>query len=232
MRILALDTSTEACSVALKSGDEISERFEVMPRQHALKLLPMIETLLNESDLSITQLDYLTFACGPGSFTGIRIAAGVVQGLAYAADLPVVQVSTLAALAQGVVRKRTCTGVVPVLDAFMGEVYWAQFRATDGVVQRVEPDTLISPEQMAPKFLAVDEPGNWVGAGPGWRLRSKFSSEVQKFFQTIDEEFLPHAKDLLPLAASKFAQGGQVSAELALPTYLREKDAWQRQSPG
>ena len=124
MKILALDTSTEACSAALLIDTEIHQRYEVAPREHGALILPMIETLLSEAGCAPTQLDALAFGRGPGAFVGVRIATGVAQGIAFAADLPVIPVSSLAAMAQSVEHGN----VYSAIDARMNEVYWGAYR--------------------------------------------------------------------------------------------------------
>ena len=123
MKILAIESSSEAVSVALMVGDECLSRHEVAPRKHAELLLPFMEDLLKQADLSLGQLDALAFGCGPGAFTGIRIATGVIQGVAFAADLPVLPVSTLATIAQGVKREEGKDKVIAAIDARMEEIY-------------------------------------------------------------------------------------------------------------
>ncbi len=131
MKLLAIETAAEACSAALLIDGEISLRYEVQPRKHSELIMSMLNSLLQEADLSPARLDGLAFGCGPGSFTGVRIAAGVAQGVALGADLPVVRVSTLAALAQGYFRQSGHTSVLPAFDARMQEVYWGCYRLQD-----------------------------------------------------------------------------------------------------
>ena len=131
MKILAVETATEACSAALSVEGEIIERYTVSPREHSLLILPMLESLLAEAGLVLNQLDALAFGRGPGSFTGVRIAAGVIQGVAFGADLPVAPVSTLAAMAQDIFAKSRETAVFTALDARMGEVYWGVYQKSE-----------------------------------------------------------------------------------------------------
>ena len=139
MKILALDTSTEACSAALLIDSQISQRYEVAPREHGALILPMIERLLVDAGVVLSQLDALAFGRGPGAFVGVRIATGVAQGIAFAADLPVVPVSSLAALAQSVEH----ANVYSAIDARMDEVYWAAYRKNnEGVVELLGEETV------------------------------------------------------------------------------------------
>ena len=220
MKLLALDTATEACSAALLIDGTIRERYEVAPRGHARLLLPMLDDLLVEAGLKPAQLDAIAFGRGPGSFTGVRIAASVAQGIAFAADLPVLPVSTLAALARDALQRTTVTQVLAAIDARMGEIYWAAFaRDAHG-----EPQALTD-EQVAPATAVCVPAGTeWFGIGSGWAvyetaLRAHFGDTLSG----IDAAALPRAAQIAQLAAVDFAAGGAVPAELALPVYLRNQ---------
>lgn len=220
MKLLALDTATEACSAALLIDGEIHERFEIAPRAHARLLLPMLDGLLAEAGLKPAQLDAIAFGRGPGSFTGVRIAASVAQGIAFAADLPVLPVSTLAALARDALQRTAAARVFAAIDARMGEIYWAAY-ARD---MRNEPQALTE-EQVAPApAVCVPAGTDWFGIGTGWgeyehALRAHFASSLIG----IDVAALPHAAHIVHLAALDFAAGRAVSAEQALPVYLRNQ---------
>src|SRR5688500_5268359 len=146
--ILALDTSTEACSCALFINGVIAEDFEYCPRQHAQKILPMIHSLMAKHELGFAQMDAIAFGRGPGSFTGLRIAAGVTQGIAFAAELPVIPVSTLAAIAMDVQQSMPASYVLSCLDARIDEIYWGLFRFEDGLPVLLQQEFLCKPEQM------------------------------------------------------------------------------------
>ena len=227
MKLLALDTSTEACSAALLLDDEIHERFEISPGAHSRLILPMIEGLCAQIGVQLKDMDALVFGRGPGSFTGVRIAASVVQGLALGADLPVIPVSTLAALAQGAWQRHQWSRVLSALDARMGEVYWGAFeRDADGVMRAVQDECVIAPDQ-----VMLPETGEWHGAGPGWAayaavLRTRCGERIVD----SDGQLFPHAAYLLPIAAVEFQRGAMVTAEQALPVYLRDQVA-QRPRP-
>ncbi len=219
MRILALETATEACSAALYLDGETLERFEVAPRRHTQLVLPMVEELLAEAGLALRDLDALAFGRGPGAFTCLRIAAGVVQGLALGADLQVVPISTLAALALEVFYGSDAEYALVALDARMGEVYWGVYRR-DGT--RVGPEALVSPER-----LIVPESGCGFGIGSGWEvygevLRRRVGEER---LLEIWPERLPRASAVARLAAEMFARGEAVAPEQALPVYLRDRVA-------
>lgn len=222
MNILALDTSTEACSAALMVGDAIIEDFRIAPRQHTELVLSMMDNLLTEAGLARNQLDGLVFGRGPGAFTGVRIATGVAQGVAFALDIPVAPVSTLAALAQGALRESGRRKVLAVIDARMDEVYAAAYVESDsGLMQPVADECVC-----APGTLPVLEGEGWYGAGSGWQayadaLKSHLGSAVSQW----DGAALPHARDMLVLGAGVLHRGEGVDAARALPVYLRDNVA-------
>jgi tRNA threonylcarbamoyladenosine biosynthesis protein TsaB len=219
VKFLALDTATEACTAALYIDGAISSRHEIAPRRHAELILPMVDALLAEADVKLVNLDFLAFGRGPGAFTGVRIATGVIQGLAYAAGLPVVPVSTLAILAQGAAR--VSGNLVSAIDARMGEVYWGLFRVEQDMVMAVGAETVSSPEQ-----VRAPADRGWFGVGSGWKtypdeLRRALNGNVAG----QDGDALPHARDMIRLALHAHADGAAVAAEAALPVYLRNQVA-------
>ncbi len=222
MRLLAIDTSSEACSAALYLEGEVRLRWELAPRRHAELILPMMDALLAEAGLRLVDLDGLAFGRGPGAFTGVRIATGVVQGAAFGAGLPVVPVSTLAALAQRAVRERGAGRVLPALDARIDEVYWAGYRrGADGLVEPV-----LAEEVAPPGRVALPEDRGWWGVGSGWSaygpvLRERCGERIE----AVDGELLCSAQDVALLGARGLARGQAVSAEQALPVYLRDRVA-------
>ncbi len=224
MKILAIETATEACSAALAIDDTVIERHRIAPREHAALLLPMVEELLAEAGLALQQLDGLAFGCGPGSFTGVRIATSVAQGLAFGADLPVVPVSTLAALAQGAWREFGVPQVAAAIDARMQEIYCGLYRERDGLMEVAVADGLYAPE------AAPDLPdGQWFGVGSGWEA---YASALQQRYGnrlagTAPQRF-PHAQDVAVLAIPRCAAGETLAAEQALPVYLRDRVTHQR----
>lgn len=217
-RILAVETATDACSAALLLGGDTSERFEIAPRRHAALLLPFIESLLNEAGLGIAELDAVAFGRGPGSFTGLRIAAGMAQGLAFGADLPVVPVSTLAALAQGGVREHGAKGVLAALDARMHEVYFGAFRvAADGLVTAAGEEVVC-----APTAITVPDGDDWYTAGDGWQSYSEtMNARLSRPPAGALPDARPHAADVAKLAAALWQREGGIPAEQAAPVYLR-----------
>ena len=215
--ILALDTSTEACSAAIQCGDRTIERFAELPRRHAAHILGMVQDVLAEAGLTVADLDAVAFCHGPGAFTGVRIACGVVQGIAFGANLPVVPLSTLAVLAQGALREHGAEHVVAAIDARMGEVYLGEYQAVGGLMTLLGEEVVSAPETLQP--VTADY---WFGVGTGWAaygdsLRARLG-EPQAAIPA-----LPRALDCLPFAAAALARGETVSAEAALPVYLRDK---------
>lgn len=217
MKLLALDTSTEACSAALFIDGEIRQRFEITPKAHTKLLLPMIESLLAEAELKLTQLDALAFGCGPGSFTGLRIATGVVQGLAFGADLPVVPVSTLAALAQNFLPELAFVA----MDARIGEIFWGVYQKnSDGFME------LVGKEAVLPVSQIEFPHKNAVGIGSGWRVyQAELSAQTQNLVSEIHHDVLPQSDAIAQLGVYSFERGLAVSAEFAQPVYLRDKVA-------
>lgn len=163
--LLALDTATEACSVALLHEGRVLSHYEVIPRQHAQRLLPMIQDLLGEAGVALSAVDAIAFGRGPGAFTGVRIAIGVVQGLAFALERPVLPVSNLAVLAQRAHREQGVSQVAAAIDARMDEVYWGCYRLEAGEMRLAGVEAVLPPEQVA---LPRDAAGDWFGAGTGW----------------------------------------------------------------
>lgn len=216
MKLLALETSTEACSAALAVDGAVSERFEIAPRKHAELILPMADGLLKDAGLRLADLDALAFGRGPGAFTGVRIAAGVIQGLAFGTDKPVIPVSTLAALAQGAAAE--ANAIAAAIDARMGEVYWGTFTVgADGLVAAAG-------EERVCKADSVEVPGatEWFGVGTGWTTYGEMlSGKLGNRLKGFAGDRFPHARDVLKLAVREFKAGRTVSAEEALPVYLR-----------
>lgn len=222
MKLLALETATEACSAALYLDGEVSERYQIAPRGHTDLILPMVDGLLAEAGLVPAQLDAVAFGRGPGAFTGVRIATGVVQGIAFALELPVVPVSTLAALAQGGRREFGWERVAAAIDARMGEVYWGCFEVGDEGSMRTVSDELVTPPSQVPQL----HEHQWHGIGSGWHSYATELAERQGVAM-IDAigDYFPHAQDVATLAVMAYQRGEAVSAEQALPRYLRDQVA-------
>jgi tRNA threonylcarbamoyladenosine biosynthesis protein TsaB len=214
--ILAIETSSELASVALSRGDQMLTREASGVQTHSQVILPMVQTLLAEAGIGLSQCDAIGFGAGPGSFTGVRTACGVVQGLAFGADLPVVSVSTLEAMAQACRDRSGATDVLAVLDARMGEVYWAQYRYHGGW-QVVIPPTLSLPSVV----LAQEQ---IVACGNGLTAyAADFAASI--FAKDAVPNIMPHAEQIARLAQVAFKKGDTVTARDAQPFYLRNKVA-------
>ena len=222
MKILAIDTATEACSVALLIDGACQEIFEIIPRQHTERVLPMVDTLLKEADLALSQLDSLAFNCGPGSFTGVRVGTSVTQGLAFSHDLPVIPVSSLAALAQFAFRTENKEKVLSTIDARMNEMYWGCYQVENGLM------SLVNEEKVSPATSVVNE-GDWHCLGSGW---DTFETELKQSklvnITSFTNECFPHAQDVAVLAADLYLKGKTVSAENAIPSYIRDEVTWKK----
>lgn len=221
MKLLALETATEACSVALQADGRVIARFRHAPRLQTELLLPMVEEVLAEAGLALGDLDALAYSRGPGAFTGVRIAAAAVQAMAFARDLPVVAVSSLQALAQGVHRVHGAARVLSVFDARMDEVYVGGYALADGLMQPVGGEHLCPPSA-----LPAELRGEWFAAGNGAGAYAALL-EGQCTLVGRDATLFPAAEDLLPLALERLAREGGQRAELALPVYLRD-EVWKK----
>ena len=218
MKLLAIETSTEACSVALWLDGEVRERFEIAPRRHAELTLPWAEQLLAEACVKKSQLDAIAIGRGPGAFTGVRLAIAIGQGIALALDRPMVPVSTLAALALQAQGAR----VLAAIDARMGEVYAAAFELRDGDAFALEDERVASPQTV----VLPDDRNDWHGVGTGFAAQDNALLErLRPRLATVDATALPHAADVARLAALAFARGEAVAPEFAEPAYLRDNVA-------
>jgi tRNA threonylcarbamoyladenosine biosynthesis protein TsaB len=218
MKLLAIDTSTEACSVALWVDGDLRERFEIAPRRHTELVLPWADELLADAGLAKAQLDAIAVGRGPGAFTGVRLAVAIAQGMALALDLPVVPVSTLAALAM---QAQAGTEVLAAIDARMGEIYFGAFRRDDNDVRALGHEWIATADD--PQLSII---GEWQGLGTGFaasdgRLRSTLGLALK----SCDPSALPHAADVARLAIPAFARGVFLPADKLEPAYLRDKVA-------
>ena len=216
MKLLVLDTSTEWCSAALWLDGRVQARRVLAEQRHSSLLLPMVDELLRESAIGLRQLDGIGYGAGPGSFTGLRIACAVTQGLALGADLPVAGVSTLQSIAEQAGAERVLT----VLDARMAEVYWAAYRR-DGAGWRAVSE----PALALPESVSVPAGGGWVGAGNGFVALGEALRPRLAALARIDGTLMPDAAAMAPLAARAFGRGEGMDAALAAPIYLRDKVA-------
>jgi len=227
--LLAIDTSSEACSVALSIKDEVLQRHLRAPLKHAELLLPAVHSLLDEADTTLNKMDALVFGRGPGAFTSLRIGIGVVQGLAWGADLPVVPVSSLAAVAHQAVTQPGDTKlhyVLVAMDARMGEVFHCTFAVSDDMF--LLP---VSPESVSPPAaVTASEPGLTVGAGNGFERYAELQL-LGGTLKSVRAELLPHAAALIPLAKHWLQRHEPLPAKDAQPIYVRNQVAEKPASP-
>jgi len=216
--ILAIETSSELASCALLHGDQVLSRSSSGVRTHSQSVLPMIQELLAEAGIALKDCDAIAFGAGPGSFTGVRTACGISQGLAFGADLPVVPVVTLDAMALACHQKHGAQRVLTVLDARMDEVYWAQYEFDDGM-----PRALIAPQLSAPGAVAPH--GAATPCGNGFAAYAE-AFAGKDFAEGAHGDVMPHAVQIAQLARVAFAAGRTVPAAEAQPLYLRNKVAY------
>lgn len=214
--ILALETSTELASAALLRAGDCSALESSGVQTHSVSILPMVQRLLAEAGIGLAQCDAIAFGCGPGSFTGVRTACGVAQGLAFGADLPLLPVVTLEAMAEACRVACDATDVLALLDARMGEVYWAQYRYRDGW-QSVHAPALSAPEQVAATGTVI-ACGNGLSAfAPAFADRP-FAAQAQP-------AIVPHARYIAQLGQLALAHGRGLAPHEAQPLYLRNQVA-------
>ncbi|KOR28622.1 hypothetical protein TI03_04305 [Achromatium sp. WMS1] len=219
MKILAIDTATEACSAALLWDGQIYERFVEQPKVHGALILGMMDELLCHVDGKLQSLDALAFGRGPGAFTGTRIATAVAQAVGFSIGLSLVPISNLAVLAQGLYRRRGVSNIITALDARMQEVYIAMYEVQDGVARIVGNECLTRPD----KFELIGSK-SWHGVGRGWATYGDIlQSHLGNQILTVTPEHLCQAQDMLPFAISAIKNGKVVTPENALPVYLRNQ---------
>lgn len=225
-KILALDTSTENCSVALTVGDQTFYRSEVSPRGHTTKILPMVDEVLNEAGVKLHEVDVLAYGRGPGSFTGVRIGIGIAQGLAFGANLPMIGVSTLAAMAQATYRLNGTKNAACAIDARMSEVYWGRYsRQENGEWLSIDDECVIAPQKLVENVEA--DAHSWALAGTGWAAYQQELSGL-KLKGKEGNVLYPEAMDIAFLARFEFEKGNTTNAEESSPVYLRDKVTWKK----
>ncbi len=221
MKLLAIETATECCSAALLIDNEIFAVSEVAPRRHNEIILSMCEQVLAQGEVSLAQLNAIAFGRGPGAFTGVRLAASVTQGIALAQDLPVVPVSSMAALAQAAYRTQQASQVLSCIDARMQEVYYALFQLDKDEIMQVVGDEQV----IKPSLIDIDVNKSCFGVGTGWRPYAEVLLERCGKKISYDADALPQAEYVAKLGKYYFEQGSSVSAVHALPVYLRDNVA-------
>ena len=221
MKLLAFETATEACSVALYVDGQVLERFEVAPRRHAELSLPWAEQLLAEAGVARRQLDAIALSRGPGAFTGVRLAIAIAQGIALALDRPLLPVSTLQTLALRA--PADAPRVLACIDARMGELYAARYlRDADGELQLQERELLVAPDAVQ---VPADD-SSWAGVGTGFAAgEGVLSARLQTRLSSVDAQALPSAADVLKIAVPAMRRGEAIAPELVQPAYLRDNVA-------
>ena len=221
MNLLAIETATEACSVALIHGEQLIARSEIAPRRHTELVLPMADALLAEAGIGRHALDAIAVGRGPGAFTGVRLGVSLAQGMALALDIPVITVSSLAALALEAPEEAD-SAILAVIDARMGEIYAACYRRDDhGGLIALDEERVCTPDSL--DLPAADA---WEVVGSGWATYARvLSQRLTGTLRSADGMRYPQASHVAELAAREFAAGRTQPPELALPVYLRDKVA-------
>lgn len=229
--ILAIDTSTDACSVAILTPSGVKQTLLIAPREHTQRLLPSVEALLAEHSLALSQFDAIAFGVGPGSFTGLRIGLSTAQGLAYGADLPLIPISTLQAMAQTALRLGTVNSgqtIIPAIDARMNEVYWSAYQHNSDTQQwlTLQDEAMASPEALAENTWFQSQ-SDVVAVGSGWH----YACLSQQLALPAIIETYPEAYDIAVLAKQAWDEKGDdatMSPLAAVPTYMRNEISWKK----
>lgn len=233
MNILAIETATEACSAALLVNKQMSKESRVAPQQHSQLILPMVDGLLVKANIEVASLDYLAFSRGPGSFTGVRIATGMVQGLAMSAEIPVVGISTLATMAQNAFAEHQAEFVAAAIDARMGEVYFGLYhKGVNGVMQLIGEEQVLAPTAATEllRQFALERGTPFYTVGTGWQsypLILEAEEQVNSLAMSTDILY-PDAEFMLPLAEAMIQNDQAVGAAEAQPLYVRDKVTWKK----
>ncbi|MDA9557014.1 tRNA (adenosine(37)-N6)-threonylcarbamoyltransferase complex dimerization subunit type 1 TsaB [Vibrio sp.] len=232
LNILALDSSTENCSVALLANGKIYARREVAPRDHTKLILPMVDAVLKEAQVTLKSLDALAFGQGPGGFTGVRIGIGIAQGLAFGANLPMIGVSTLEAMAQRAFRQSGDTRIATAIDARMSEVYWSRYERQNEQWVAVDAETVIAPGKLVERATANEstqhnDDAAWLQVGTGWAAYEEALTQLPYSTKSSDILF-PDAEDMLDIAVRSFLAGNTVDVEESEPVYLRDTVTWKK----
>ena len=228
LNILCVDTSTEACSVAVLKQDDneqvIKDNFMFAPREHTTKILPTVASVLEEAGLTINDIDVVAYGRGPGSFTGVRIGISIAQGLAFGIEKNMVGVSTLQAMAQQAYKIDNVSNVYAAIDARMGEVYYAHYQLIDGLMTLIGDEMVIKPSDLLALKVNIIE--NSALVGTGWQAYP----EILDYFNSsplLEIEF-PSSRYMLEQVVNDVKQGLAVPPELATPVYLRDKVTWKK----
>lgn len=220
MKLLAIETSTEACSAALSIEGEIFECFEIAPQRHTDLILGMIDQLLATANIRLNHLDVIAVGNGPGSFMGTRLAVGVAQGLAFGAGLPVVAISSLQALAQRAFRQFNYSHIAAAWDARMGEIYWGVYQQVDDFMLPMDQEHL-----SAPALIELPDGMVWSLVGNAWQV---YQTDLPAKLRIESHLLHPSAIAVIELAAYYYSKGGAVLPEQLEPQYLRQRVAFKR----
>lgn len=224
--ILAIETATDACSIAVSLDGKIAERHQVAPRQHSQLVFAMLEELLPGGNLAAQGIQVIAYGCGPGSFTGLRIAASAVQGLAYSCSLPVVAVPTLSVMAQTALRRGVagaCDAVLCTMDARINEIYSAIYTFRDGLAELREGPWACTPGELTPGGN-----GPLRAVGNGCQFLDGFPAPLRARISSCANDVLPTARDLIPLALDQYRRGDIQSARDVQPVYVRDEISWKK----
>ncbi|OIQ47445.1 MAG: tRNA (adenosine(37)-N6)-threonylcarbamoyltransferase complex dimerization subunit type 1 TsaB [Gammaproteobacteria bacterium MedPE] len=222
-KILIIDTSTEACSVAVTHGEVLFHQQDVTPRSHTKMVLPMVDAMLKKANLTLKELDAIAWGRGPGSFTGVRIGTGIMQGLALGANKPVIGISTLATMAQQAMDEHGATDVIAAIDARMNEVYWGVFKNIEGIATLIDQETVVKPEAIDNAAL---EDTKYMAVGTAWAAYPALKNIANIEINT--DILYPSSHAMAPLAKAAFRLGLAVDVDDASPVYVRDTVTWQK----
>lgn len=234
-KLLAIDSATEYCSVAFSDGQQLVFRGQEAPRQHADLLLPFVQAVLTEAGTTLAELDAIVVGRGPGSFTGVRIAAGIAQGLAFSQSLPLIGVSSLRAMAQQALRVQQAARAIAAIDARMGEVYAGTYHADNGLMVAEHAEVVCAPDTVATALNLV-KGHEWQGVGTGFdTYTEQLANAVNAHGGTVtagttapDYVRFPHAIDMLTIGRDEFLRGHGVPASEFELHYVRNEVTWQK----
>jgi len=222
-KILIIDTSTEACSVAVTHGEVLFHQQDVTPRSHTKMVLPMVDAMLKKANLTLKELDAIAWGRGPGSFTGVRIGTGIMQGLALGANKPVIGISTLATMAQQAMDEHGATDVIAAIDARMNEVYWGVFKNIEGIATLIDQETVVKPEAID---IAALEDTKYMAVGTAWAAYPALKNIAN--IEVNTDILYPSSHAMAPLAKAAFRLGLAVDVDDASPVYVRDTVTWQK----
>ncbi len=228
MNILAIDTATEVCSVALLSGEQTFSDRVIAPQGHTKLLLDMCTNLLNQANIKKSEIDYIACGMGPGSFTGVRIGVGAAQGLSLGLNIKLIPVSNLQILAQGSIRISSCPYIAVAADAKMGEVYLGLFKNQNGIAEPMIDEQVCSPQKALEILEANKVAKEWTATGSGFKAYSDLENFISKNNVNLSADLLPYSLDILPIAIQHVEKA--VFPEDVVPTYLRNEVAWKKTS--